>query len=131
VHFREAGYRCSLSCSIARDQLKPALADVDTYGFDLHDASSARGWRYADYLTPKNGAGHPISSEADAAPLAGQLDARALSDRSESVVSARRAIESRLVQAQRGKGSLGAAATHCDIAHRRPRFGYQRIHVML
>jgi hypothetical protein len=47
------------SSSIARNQVKPALANFDTHGFDLHGGVRSR---LAIPLSPRrNGAGHTIS----------------------------------------------------------------------
>lgn len=71
------------------------------------------------------------NSKAGATARAGALDPRPLPDRRGSIVSARRALESRLVQAQRCEGSV--CATTADPGYRPsvPAIRCQRIHVML
>ncbi len=47
---------------IASNEVKPALADIDTNGLDLHDGVSDELTRASIIRAGWNGAGHPISS---------------------------------------------------------------------
>jgi|SRR5579862_3567125 len=70
------------------------------------------------------------NSKAGTPARAGALDPCPLSDRRGSGVSASGALESRSVHAQRARDQSVLRLRIRDIAHQRPRFGYQRIHVM-